>query len=335
MKAVYVRILFLLTGIWFQPAFGWGDLGHETIAVIAEGLLAKEPLVMDHIQKIIGLEPLALASTWADHARADTRFDRMAPYHYMTIFKDDPARRNDRDALVVIEQFPALLLSPKTPREAKMVALRYLLHVTEDLMQPLHVGNEFDRGANYCLVQWQPDEKLPAITTNLHSVWDTNLVEALADQIKAEMSKVGPSPKYFGYKDVASFLMAKHWKTPPALPEYDLSAWVQNAAQLRREKVYPDQLEDDKRPYCNADSKAITLKQMPTLNKEYLEKSLPVIEERMLTGGLRLASLLKTIFKGRPTPAFQADLVFKQLDLNLKTAKRHVWLKTKKARVIE
>ena len=55
--------------------------------------------------------------------------------------------------------------------EEKKIALKFMVHLIQDLHQPLHVGNGKDRGVHSVKVKWFGEK------TNLHSVWDTKLFE--------------------------------------------------------------------------------------------------------------------------------------------------------------
>jgi len=63
------------------------------------------------------------------------------------------------------------LRDQKATKDAKLDALRFLVHMLGDLHQPLHVGLAEDRGGNTIRVKWFKTE------TNLHSVWDEELVD--------------------------------------------------------------------------------------------------------------------------------------------------------------
>ena len=71
-----------------------------------------------------------------------------------------------------IQRFTAVLRDPQASRESKQEALRFLVHFVGDIHQPLHVGRRADRGGNSIPVTLFGQE------TNLHSVWDTGLVDS-------------------------------------------------------------------------------------------------------------------------------------------------------------
>jgi len=273
-------------------ALAWGDLGHQTTAEIAEQILKNEPSVRGMIQDIIGVEPLAVSATWPDHVRDDSRFNEFASYHYLTIFQN-PNSKNEKDALVVLKKFPSVINS-SAPKEAKAIALRYIIHVLGDIHQPLHIGNEFDRGGNFCRVSWSPNGQRSAKTINLHSAWDTNLVEWILYRLKDSQPN---SNKYLGYPALAAALMSKHQRIIKSPQPVNPESWVKESNQLLLNgRVYPDTLPPQSRPYCKPDAKE---SDRPVLDETYIRKAAELAEERIVLGGVRLANYLKEIFAGK------------------------------------
>lgn len=64
-----------------------------------------------------------------------------------------------------------VLKSPDAPRNEKRIALRFVAHLVGDIHQPLHAGFAEDRGGNSVDVRFNGRKE------NLHSLWDTALVE--------------------------------------------------------------------------------------------------------------------------------------------------------------
>jgi hypothetical protein len=74
-------------------------------------------------------------------------------------------------AMAAVERFEKVLTEASAGPEAKTEALKFLIHLVGDLSQPLHYYGD-DEGGNLVRVTL-PDKK----QTNLHSMWDTDLVE--------------------------------------------------------------------------------------------------------------------------------------------------------------
>ncbi len=305
MNTFLPKITFLLFTAIASIALAWGDLGHEATAKIAEDLLKKDPHTQQAVQDILGVEPMAIAATWPDHVRSDHRFDLFATYHYLTIFRN-PKEHAEKDALIILKKYPALLTSTTVSREVKMIALRYLIHVVGDIHQPLHVGNEFDRGGNWCKVKWLNES---AKTINLHGVWDTNLVNVVSERIQQTTK---PPVAYFGYTEVAAGLMKKYQSLVNSNPPVDVDAWMLESSKLGETSVYPDNSSPDNRIYCQQNH---VDGNVPVLPQSYIDKSADIVEQRIVLGGARLASFLKSIFKNVKTVGPVEAQVLKELDI--------------------
>ena len=88
----------------------------------------------------------------------------------------DPRRDCADDNCVVaqIDRDMAVLRDPHAPHAAQAEALRFLIHFVGDLHQPLHAADRHDKGGN------RRDRAIRAgARTNLHRVWDEDVVEAL------------------------------------------------------------------------------------------------------------------------------------------------------------
>ncbi len=172
------------------PAQAWGRLGHRVISKLSERHLT--PAARAGITEL--LEPgesLADCSTWADEHRRD--MPKTAPWHYVDVPLDEP-RYDDRFAaddpakgfiVLKIRELRAILKDRSKPIAERRQALRFLVHLIEDLHQPLHVGENHDRGGNDTQVRWFDRG------SNLHRVWDSGIIERVSrdeDRWLAEMA---------------------------------------------------------------------------------------------------------------------------------------------------
>src|SRR5690606_4909993 len=57
------------------------------------------------------------------------------------------------------------------PLEKKQQYLYFLIHIIGDAHQPLHVGREEDLGGNKVTLEWFGSK------TNLHTIWDSKLID--------------------------------------------------------------------------------------------------------------------------------------------------------------
>jgi len=176
LHCVLVLIFVALASVEARTGFAWGPEGHKTVAILAVRYLRPDALAQ--IRELLGSESMQEASLWADDVAHSSRTET-APWHYIDIPLSDSRINLNRDCpqgrcvLVKTEEFLAVLPNPRTTRESRREALKFVLHFIADLHQPLHCEDNHDRGGNAQDVVFQnhPD--------NLHWVWDTGLVQEI------------------------------------------------------------------------------------------------------------------------------------------------------------
>ena len=153
-----------------QFLLAWGNTGHRIVGKIAETYLTKNAKMQ--IKRLIGHHDLSRISNWADEIKADPEWDHAWDWHYCTIPDGEEYElgKHRGQAIEKINEFIETLKNAESTKEAKQIALKFLVHLTQDLHQPLHVGNGKDKGGNSTKVKWFGE------LTNLHSIWDTKSV---------------------------------------------------------------------------------------------------------------------------------------------------------------
>jgi len=170
-----ILVTSLLTCTAFLPlnANAWGSEGHHLIAEIAETQLTAAAKA--EVNRLLALEPgsnLASISTWADEYRAPPT----AAWHYVNLPREGNCRYEPEQSCVngscvvgAIERQTAVLAS-NAPDEARLKALKHVVHFVADVHQPLHASFADDKGGNtYQVLAFGRG-------TNLHAVWDTALI---------------------------------------------------------------------------------------------------------------------------------------------------------------
>lgn len=169
----YYFIVVLACTVFQMHAYDWGKTGHRTTGKIAEKYLSKK--AKKALEKLLDGESLALVSTYADEIKSDTLYRSYASWHYVNIPFDktyDTHPKNERgDIIRGIEHCIATIKNPDVTNEARVFNVKLLVHLIGDLHQPLHAGLKEDKGGNDFQVRWFRDG------TNLHSVWDTKMIE--------------------------------------------------------------------------------------------------------------------------------------------------------------
>lgn len=164
-----------------QAASAWGVLGHQVVASLAEDMLT--PKAKAEAASLLGHPgasgTLAGAATWADDIRIlrpETR-----PWHYVTIQIGEPrydsARADTPNVVGALKNSLRTLRRAEADRYAREEALKWTIHLVGDLHQPLHTGEDHDKGGNLVKV------KVGRRTYNLHAVWDYVLLERLHEPL--------------------------------------------------------------------------------------------------------------------------------------------------------
>ena len=261
-----------------SPALAWGKTGHRVVAAIADTQLSG--LARAHVREILGgAESLDEAANWPDEMRAapgDFWQKTATPWHYVTlngiIYDHAP---KEGDALQALNHFREVLRDPKASLSDRQLALRFVVHLVGDLHQPLHVGKCCDRGGNEVKVSWFGKP------TNLHTVWDSQLVD----------------DEQLSFTELASKL-ERHITNSDVIDWWDVNPrdWITESAKIR-DTVYPAPAPKPARRKLFAKRRPAPV---PTLSYAYVYKFTPVMERRLQQGGVRLAAYLNDVFASAP-----------------------------------
>ena len=248
-------ILAALLLLCSNATLAFSKTGHQMICSLAYQLSdASVQAQLDDLSTRAGYHEFAPACSWADEVRDDAAYQWSAPLHYVNF---------PRTAATVSAQHcpkQGCILSGIAQMRQRLQAdtndwqaLLFLAHFIGDLHQPLHISYADDLGGNRTAVYYFG---MPA---NLHSVWDFALI------------------KQAGYEHTAA-----HWQplfatlTPAQLADWrkgDALSWAKESAQLTQ-NIYKQ------------------YKPGMLLSEAEYARDLPVLEQRLLQAGVRLAWLL-------------------------------------------
>ena len=172
------RLVPLLLGLALLPAAAraWNEEGHELVGQLAERRLGPPARAM--VREILGDGHLSDrdVALWADDHRDRTN----APFHWVDIpfaaGRYDPARDcpQGRCAVARIE-WAVEQLELAADREARLDALRWLVHLVGDLHQPLHAAEGW-RGGNLGGVRLPAHVGRRSYVASLHVIWDAEVI---------------------------------------------------------------------------------------------------------------------------------------------------------------
>ena len=259
------------------------------------------PAARDSVGRLLGGRSLADVVNWQDELRSDPRFDKYKPLHFtvpdgVNSYRD---AKKDKcgDVVVAIAALSSFL---KTGTRDNLFAVKALTDKSDGTakrgLQPSRDRSHLARhGAPAARAfhgrspsaaarrrhrsrrQHDPRQLVESLADDLHSTWDDEMVDY----------------ERLGYLEYAQFLDhvseadAARWRTG------DTIAWADEAV-IMRPKLYV--LPDDRRPFVAPVSPAAPAVSY-LVSYGYIGAQRDRMREQMLKGGLRLASVLNTIFK--------------------------------------
>ena len=183
-------------------------------------------------------------------------------WHYANVdegYTYDSMTKNEKgDVVTAIEGLIAELKSGKLSAEQENVRLRMLIHLVGDIHAPMHAGRLSDRGGNNVMVKFFDKD------TKLHSLWDTPLVEAVHKWSYTE------------------------W-------ERQLNHYCSAERKAEIAKGTPKDWLDESHKIATEIYSATPAK--GRVSYDYIAYFTPTIEQRLLSGGLRLAQILNELYR--------------------------------------
>lgn len=329
MKLILAPLCLLVS---FKTTHAWGKQGHEIVANLAWKFLSNS--TQDKITDMLasptaspceGCSPLAVIAAWADAVRHTHYYQWTAPLHFIDV-RDDlipsgcPAGENDtmdkrchfdyaRDcphdfcvAGAITNYTKILMDATELNQNAAVEALKFLTHFVGDIHQPLHASRTTDRGGNSIHVDFNSQElffsnkernrrrrnrqllRRSSYAQNLHSVWDDDIIEkALDDDFSG--SRVLFEEFLQAWMKTNSDYVHQWLACPIGLSQKCTALWGQESFHYAIEWAYR-----------NVDGSAIV--DGDSLSEKYHETRLPIVEQRLAAGGLRLAVTLEMALHG-------------------------------------
>jgi len=259
MKIIKLFSVFCLFFVFtnFTSKNVWGPKGHRATGEIATKHLTKK--AKRKIDNLLKGESLAFASTYADQIKSDKKYNKFYSWHYVNMPLNGNYRtseKNPKGDLVTGINYCIKILKDKSSAESdKQFYLKLLVHFVGDLHQPMHVGQKEDKGGNTIQVEWFKKG------TNLHRVWDENLIEEWG----------------MSYVELADNTTELSKKEIEEIKKGTVIDWVHDTHKLTK-KVYS------------------SVKSGENLRYKYSYDYFPIVRKQLQKGGIRLAKILNEIF---------------------------------------
>ncbi|EED19605.1 nuclease S1 precursor, putative [Talaromyces stipitatus ATCC 10500] len=275
----------LIFATQIYSAYAWGNLGHETVAYIAQNFVKSS--TESYFQDLLGDSSssyLASVSTWADTYKHTSEGSFSRPFHYIDAHDDPPTTCNvdynrdcgDSGCLVsAIENYTNILLEKDHSTPQAVDALKFIVHFLGDIHQPLH-DESLDKGGNGINVTYKRAH------TNLHHIWDTNMPEEDAGGHSLSTAQSWASILTTRIKSGQYFSNSSSW-----LDGIDVGDPVNSAMTWAR---------DANSYVCSTVLKpGLDYLEATDLSSSYYSNSKPVFEELIARAGYRLAAWLDAI----------------------------------------
>lgn len=264
LRRLYHVFLGLLLPLIPTTSFAWGVTGHRIVAEIASHHLTSK--AQKAIFALLGQQSMAMVSNWPDLIKSDTthRYDHTSPWHYL----DFPANstRVQFDELLgkhtgenLYTQTQALIRQLKDPSISKADKVFALTFL-------IHMIGDMHQPLHVGRDEDQGGNKVQVMwfdrPTNLHRVWDEHLVEF----------------QQLSYTEYTAALDTASKATIAKIQSGTIADWMFESHQLA-DKIYSLTHTNDKLSY------------------RYNYWFASDMNQQLLKGGLRLASILNNSFK--------------------------------------
>jgi len=280
MKAFSTALFVLaVTMMWsVEQAAGWGVEGHKIVAQLAWNRLSSQSQKIS--KQLMGSKSMADIAPVPDTYRSSSAGKWSAPCHYYDLPRIKTFTMDYCTDLCVVKSvtnYTKLLATELQQNIAcdwtkgvEPCALSFLVHYVGDIHQPLHVSYGDDKGGNDVKVLFFDK------STNLHSVWDNDILQKWNNQVDSAVT------------ELESIMEQNPDVVQKYLNDTNPEDWGAESFGYVLSTVYN----------FNGVVRINSLraqKQDPHLGQQYYDANLPVVQQRLIAGGVRLGLLLDNI----------------------------------------
>ena len=254
------KILFICLAMLIPTlASAWGQKGHDVVAYIAEKHLSKRTL--KRVTEVLDGNSLVYVANWMDNASHTDEYAYTKTWHYVNVDPDEGSYNNSTktssgDVVTAINGIVERIKSGTLTDEQERAELMMLIHLVGDMHCPMHAGMKSDRGGNGTKVKYFGKQR------NLHSVWDSEIVE---------------SAHRWSYSEWQQQVDRASRKEQKRIAQGCPNDWIEEAVLLARD-IYTRSSTGE------------------NLSYDYVAHYAPVVEQQLLKGGIRLAKILEELY---------------------------------------
>lgn len=247
--------------LWIPSiGYGWGVDGHKIIAEIAAHHL--DANAREAVKAILGEQTMVDVCTWADQIRKQPEYIFTDGCHGVKIpfgadgFDMERDCPDARCAPAAIDKYSAILQDTQAAPVERLEALKFVIHFVGDIHCPVHAPYKRGEGNVAGEVMFLGEK------VSLHKVWDSTLIGHVKISWKRYATRLDRKITPEQREKWAKVTSPCDWATE------SYRAFVDHAA------VSPES---------------------STLGEEYFKRTIPVVDERLSMGGIRLAAHLNRV----------------------------------------
>jgi len=263
-------------------ALAWAPEGHRISGAIADRLLTPEARAavarllaqdLDKFDRPSGRTTLEAVSTWADEIRGTPASHPRWHYDNAPVCGSASAAEYCRDGqcnTAQLVRLSAVVGDVQASLRERNEALKWIVHLVADIHQPLHAADNADEGGNRVQVALAGVRSRGRV--DLHGAWDRQLVR-LALRTRGRGHRRAADIDALA-REAQALIASRGQGTP--------QVWAVESNRLARQVAYhyPEFA-------CRSVPSTIVV-----LGLDYQRAAIPLVRERLLLGGARLAGLL-------------------------------------------
>lgn len=279
MKKFLFSALSLVLMLNSATLFGWGPKGHDVVAAIAEKHLSEETKAI--LNEILDGHSIVYYSSWMDSIQNspewESKYSHTKTWHYANVDKGETyqtMKKNEKgDVVTALTTITENLKTfyPDNLYSIEADDVKMIIHMVGDMHCPMHAGRLSDLGGNRMKVRWF------GRNTNLHSTWDSKMID---------------SARTWSYSEWCEHLDILDPEHVQMYWSGSFEDWfVETVGMAAQVYEYVENLGEEN----------------PNLSYQFVYDFSPMLEDRLVVGGIRLAYVLNSIFDP------EANLTFSEL----------------------
>lgn len=254
-----IALALLIVSLVVPNALAWGGSGHKITARLAQEKLSDG--AERKVREILGTRWMADVASLPDDWRKNEGAQMTSVWHFVNTRIEDDTYDQPRDCpgdQCVVEQIKDMtdaLSNPEASQSAKRDALIYIIHFVGDVHQPMHAGSGTVNGKSDRGGN-EIKVRFNGMDSNLHAVWDSGLISRRGFNVAQYVEHLE--------ENVVAELEDDANGTP--------ADWANESHKLAQEKRVANNT---------------------TITNSYIQDALPIVDERLALGALRLAKLIE------------------------------------------